>query len=783
MAFDFNYENTTIQSGGGFKPSKKNAPVDIRTVVDTYTDIASIPNPYIGLTVTVKSDETNDGKMTDYKVISLKANGLGVPNMLVNEVKRMNEYLEVSSSGNSSGDLSDYVTETELNTSLSNKVDKVSGYSLVSDTEIARLANVDNYDDTELMNLIPDKTSDLENDSNFISSNDEIDATTINGKTISGPMTKEEYEAIADKDPNTIYLVDDDNVVNGGIPNYTVSDANKALTVNSNGTSVGWSDVNVDLDDYYTKSEVEERIANISTGGSVDLSSYATKNYVDTEIDNINIPTKVSQLENDRNYLTSIPSEYITETEMNEAISNIVLDSGNITFRDIEENEIFVSGDNTVVATYGNIIVSLSSININEGSTGTFTVKLDKAPTSNQEITLNVNNGNCTIDKNSLIFTPSNYSTTQTITVTGKTDSSSYVDKTSIITLSSSNVSSKTISVTVVNTDVQKELSSIDAVYTQGDTVVYPNSSLDGLKQGLVVTATYSDSTSNTVTGYTLSGELIEGTSTITVNYQGETTTFDVTVSAKPELPDDGRTALFLLKDMKANASQTYDSENSTNIVTIKNQVDGAPDWVHSCETDANKVEGADAIASVVDEDGLHFADTRSFGKYEIENSTWLSGTKEIEFIIKPINESFVSGEQGTGSSIFGMCASNGWNIGKPCVRVLNNNILELQLQYNGSTTTKPIITTGWNIITYVSDGTPDTTNVIPNPGAHLIVNGVEIQLTDYFGALNYVNSLTNGYLIGNKNYNIKEIGFYSSFEDVETIIDRHNTILATLNN
>ena len=453
MAFDFNYENTTIQSSGGFKPSKKNAPVDTRTVVDTYADIASIPNPYIGLTVTVKSDETNEGKMTDYKVISLKANGLGVPNMLVNEVKRMNEYLEVSSSGNSSGDLSGYVLKTELNASLSNKVDKVSGYSLVSDTEIARLANVDNYDDTELMNLIPDKTSDLENDSNFISSNDDIDATTINGRTLSGPMTKEEYEALADKDPNTIYLVDDDNVVNGGIPNYTVSDANKALTVNSNGTSVGWSNVNVDLDDYYTKSEVEERIANISTGGSVDLSSYATKNYVDTEIDNIDIPTKVSQLENDRNYLTSIPSEYITETEMNEAISNIVLDSGNITFRDIEENEIFVSGNNTVINTYGNIIVSLSSININEGSTGTFTVKLDKAPTSNQEVKLNVNNSNCTIDKNSLIFTPSNYSTTQTITVTGKSDSSSYIDKTSIITLSSSNVSSKTVSVTAAILD------------------------------------------------------------------------------------------------------------------------------------------------------------------------------------------------------------------------------------------------------------------------------------------------------------------------------------------
>ena len=35
------------------------------------------------------------------------------------------------------------------------------------------------------------------------------------------------------------------------------------------------------------------------------------------------IPTKVSQLSNDKNYLTSIPSEYVTESELNNAISNL----------------------------------------------------------------------------------------------------------------------------------------------------------------------------------------------------------------------------------------------------------------------------------------------------------------------------------------------------------------------------------------------------------------------------------------------------------------------------
>ena len=74
-------------------------------------------------------------------------------------------------------------------------------------------------------------------------------------------------------------------------------------------------------------------------------------------------------------------------------------------------------------------------------------------------------------------------------------------------------------------------LSSISAVYTQsGD--VYASTPLDDLKADLVVTAHYSDETSEPVTNYLLSGTLAEGTRTITVTYGGKTTTFNVTVIA-----------------------------------------------------------------------------------------------------------------------------------------------------------------------------------------------------------------------------------------------------------
>lgn len=78
-------------------------------------------------------------------------------------------------------------------------------------------------------------------------------------------------------------------------------------------------------------------------------------------------------------------------------------------------------------------------------------------------------------------------------------------------------------------------VSSISAVYTQGGTV-YDTASLDSLKDDLVVTATYDDTSTATVPSadYTLSGTLTAGTSTITITYGGKTTTFTVTVTANP---------------------------------------------------------------------------------------------------------------------------------------------------------------------------------------------------------------------------------------------------------
>ena len=109
MTTDFGYGNKTINAGGPVKPSGKNQPSDPRTRVKLYSDIESIPSPYVGMIITVEADETNSNKMTDYKVLSLKANASGIANSVVDQVQRYVDYLGAGS-----------VSQDDINTAVNN---------------------------------------------------------------------------------------------------------------------------------------------------------------------------------------------------------------------------------------------------------------------------------------------------------------------------------------------------------------------------------------------------------------------------------------------------------------------------------------------------------------------------------------------------------------------------------------------------------------------------------------------------------------------------------------
>lgn len=124
-------------------------------------------------------------------------------------------------------------------------------------------------------------------------------------------------------------------------------------------------------------------------------------------------------------------------------------------------------------------------------------------------------------DSTTVIVPSSNYALSGTLTEGTSTITVSYGGKTT------------TFNVNVTGITLQ----SIEAVFNQGSVVIYDNDTLNNLKQYLTVTAQYNNGTSEVITIYELSGELIEGTTTITVSYSNKTTTFTVNVTKHQSSP------------------------------------------------------------------------------------------------------------------------------------------------------------------------------------------------------------------------------------------------------
>ena len=276
MSFDFTYGNSTINSSGGFIPTKKNAPTNPREVVDTYADIANIPNPYVGLTVTVKADETNNNKMTDYKVISLKSNNLGIADMLIDQVQRMDEYLGVSSSGSGTGGagLTSEQEERlnkipEIETSINNINESLNTKANTSD--------------------IPTKTSKLTNDSGFLTSipseyvteqemNEAIANVSILNQNGNTPLriwagTQQEYDALLTYDTNTVYLVE-----GGSIPTVTTYTVTNNLTNVTNSNTSGRIEKNTSYTAILSPSSGYKISTVTVTMGGIDITSTAYSN-------------------------------------------------------------------------------------------------------------------------------------------------------------------------------------------------------------------------------------------------------------------------------------------------------------------------------------------------------------------------------------------------------------------------------------------------------------------------------------------------------------------------
>lgn len=102
---------------------------------------------------------------------------------------------------------------------------------------------------------------------------------------------------------------------------------------------------------------------------------------------------------------------------------------------------------------YGDLVLSAESLTIAEGGSGTFTVKLASAPSVKQTVYLALSdNTKMSVSPASLVFTPDNWATEQTVTLTALQDDDMYDDSITV-TLTSKNVDGKSLVVTLSDDD------------------------------------------------------------------------------------------------------------------------------------------------------------------------------------------------------------------------------------------------------------------------------------------------------------------------------------------
>ena len=218
-------------------------------------------------------------------------------------------------------DLTKFAKLTDLQT----KVDREIGKSLISDTEIERLAQVDNYDDSGLRALIntkanqsdiPTKVSQLENDSNYATKSEiptrvgqlENDKNYTTQSYVINKINEAKLEGSEGIDLS-IYVTLDDLVNRDYVSNSELSakgyiTETEVSSVYAKKTELH-SHSNKAILDSITQEKINSWESKTSFSGNYnDLTNKPT------------IPTKTSQLTNDSNFISSIPSEYVTEAEL-----------------------------------------------------------------------------------------------------------------------------------------------------------------------------------------------------------------------------------------------------------------------------------------------------------------------------------------------------------------------------------------------------------------------------------------------------------------------------------
>ena len=304
MADLFYGKGITVASG--FDLGAK-APLDHRIVVDTIADRdahVTGNRAYEGMIVFVKEDQTTYQLVMQDKEDGSKALGwkvFGADAVDLSEYAKM-DYVDQQIANAVTGgklDLSAYAKVADVNAALDKKVDKVDGKSLIDDAEIARLADIHNYDDTEVRGLIAGKA-----DAGHVHSyNDLTDKPVI--PSIEGLATTNYVDGKVS------------DLVNGAPEAMdTLKELSDAIKAHQNVYDAYVATMETKL---AGKVDVEEGKSLVADTEIAKIHEHANKE----ELDKIQVGDKAkwdAKANADHNhdgvYLKEVPAEYVTETEL-----------------------------------------------------------------------------------------------------------------------------------------------------------------------------------------------------------------------------------------------------------------------------------------------------------------------------------------------------------------------------------------------------------------------------------------------------------------------------------
>ncbi len=176
------------------------------------------------------------------------------------------------------------------------------------------------------------------------------------------------------------------------------------------------------------------------------------------------------------------------------------------------------------------VTLSKTSLTMIEGSSDTYTVKLDKAPTANVTITVSGASGDVSVMGSPLTFTPSNFGTAQTITVNAASDGDTTDDTATLTHAASSSDTAygasleiDDVDVTVTDTTPTFQLLTDPAAVTEGTDISLTVTSDRSIFGNWPVRLTLAARSSSTFTAADIAGTL--GPREFTANF-GSTNAF-----------------------------------------------------------------------------------------------------------------------------------------------------------------------------------------------------------------------------------------------------------------